>query len=167
MRAVIAGVLFVIACGPKVNVAPISYDEDLPRERTADSSLVVEPPRAEAPRGKGERSGTIARARLVAVLDQGPGAFLRQLEVAPNMRGERFVGWQLVQFIDTAGPLVAVDLQPGDVLLAVNGRPLSRPDQLQTIWDGLRTADAVTAQLWRGPTKLTIEFAVEPKLATH
>ena len=34
--------------------------------------------------------------------------------------------------LDRNGPLVDVDVVPGDVLLAINGKPLSRPDQLQT-----------------------------------
>ena len=74
-----------------------------------------------APVGKGLRTGTIARDKLVAVLDAGPGTFLRQLEIAPRLDRERFVGWQLVQLIDHAGPLVDLDVAPGDVLLAING----------------------------------------------
>jgi S1-C subfamily serine protease len=53
---------------------------------------------------------------------------------------------------------------PGDVLLAVNGKPLSRPDQLQAVWDSLRTANEIDAELWRGDAKLTLSFAVEPKV---
>jgi len=117
-----------------------------------------------APPGKGLRTGTIERARLDAVLDGGPGNFLRQLEVTPRMDGNRFVGWQLVQLIDRTGPLVDVDVAPGDVLLAVNGQPLSRPDQLQTVWDSLRTANELDADLWRGTTKLRLSFTIEPKL---
>ena len=99
------------------------------------------------------------------MLDGGPGTFLRQLEVTPRMDGERFVGWQLVQLLDRNGPLVDVDVVPGDVLLAVNGKPLSRPDQLQTVWDSLRTANKLTRELWRGDAKLELAFAIEPKVA--
>ncbi len=153
------------ACGPKVSPKSTVFDEDLPRERTtAITEAPVEEARPEAPPGKGLRSGTIERAQLIAVLDSGPGAFLRQLELAPRLNGERFVGWQLVQLIDRAGPLHDVDVVPGDVLLAVNGKPLSRPDQLQTIWDSLRTANELRAQLWRGETKLELSFSIEPKV---
>jgi S1-C subfamily serine protease len=69
-----------------------------------------------------------------------------------------------VQLIDKLSPLVDIDILPGDVLLAINGKPISRPDQLQSVWDSLRTANEVTAQLWRGNTQLTLEFAIEPKL---
>ena len=154
------------ACGPKVNPKSAAFDEDLPKTETAAAEPpAVAPVRVEAPPGKGLRSGTIARDRLLAVLDRGPAPFLHQLEVAPRLEGQRFVGWQLVQLLDHTSPLYDVDVAPGDVLLAVNGKPLSRPDQLQTVWDSLRTANAVTAQLWRGDAKVTLEFAIEPAVA--
>lgn len=141
------------------------FDEELPERREAAAETVsVEEARPEAPPGKGLRSGTIERARLNAILDGGPGAFLRQLEITPRMNGNRFVGWQLVQLLDRTGPLYDVDVAPGDVLLAVNGKPLSRPDQLQTVWDSLRTANELRAQLWRGDAKLELAFAIEPKV---
>jgi len=152
------------ACGPKVSPKSAAFDEDLPKTETASTepAAPVEVARVEAPPGKGLRSGTIARDRLLAVLDKGPALFLHQLEVAPRLDGQRFIGWQLVQLLDHTSPLYDVDVAPGDVLLAVNGKPLSRPDQLQTVWDSLRTANAVTAQLWRGEAKVTLEFAIEP-----
>jgi S1-C subfamily serine protease len=161
--------LVFFACGPKADPKGpgTGFDEDLgakqgPVENTAPAAEVARP---EAPAGKGLRTGTIPRARLLAVLDSGPAAFLGQLDVAPHMDGNRFVGWQLVQLVDRKGPLVDVDVVPGDVLLAINGKPLSRPDQLQTVWDGLRTANAITAQLWRGNAKFELQFAIDPPVA--
>jgi S1-C subfamily serine protease len=165
MRALLF--LVVAACGPAV--APKgTLDEDLPRSTAPVANTAPEAaPRPEAPLGKGVRTGTIDRAKLVAVLDGGPGAFLRQLEITPRMDGNRFVGWQLVQLLDRNGPLIGVDVVPGDVLLAVNGKPLSRPDQLQTVWDSLRTANTISAELWRGNAKLELQFAIEPAVAAH
>ncbi|MGE0551554.1 MAG: hypothetical protein AB7O24_17900 [Kofleriaceae bacterium] len=157
--------VLALGCAPKVSTTPSTFDEDLGAEAVAAPS---EPLRDEqrpiAPPGKGLRTGTIQRERLLAVLDAGPGMFLRQLEVTPRMNGDRFVGWQLVQVIDHAGPLHDLDVVPGDVLLAINGKPLSRPDQLKSVWDSLRTANTVTAQLWRGDAKFAIAFDVEPQL---
>lgn len=164
MRALLCCALLA-ACGPKVAPNSSAFDEDLPRERTAEAAPTpIEQPRPEAPPGKGLRTGTIERAKLIAVLDGGPGAFLRQLEVTPRMDGNRFIGWQLVQLLDRQGPLIDVDVAPGDVLLAVNGRTISRPDQLQSVWDSLRTANELRAQLWRGDNKLELSFAIEPKV---
>lgn len=153
------------ACAPKVSTGPASFDEDLPREPAAAApAAVVEKPRPVAPPGKGARTGTIPRDRLVQILNAGPGTFLRQVELAPKLDGDRFIGWQLVQLVDQGSPLYDVDLVPGDVLLALNGNPISRPDQLQTVWDSLRTANEVTAKLWRGDAQLTLAFAIEPKI---
>jgi hypothetical protein len=172
MRGMLLSMVFfpwAAACAPKVaTTGPGRLDEDLPAQSLKEPA-VAEPAhssvaRVEAPPGKGLRSGTIARDRLLAVLDAGPGTFLRQLEVTPKKQGERFVGWELVQVIDRASPLRDVDLIAGDVLLAINGKPISRPDQLQTVWDSLRTANEVTAQLWRGDSQLTLAFTIEPKL---
>jgi S1-C subfamily serine protease len=164
MRALLLAAL--VACGPKVAPQPV-FDEDLGAKPAPANTTTppVEAARPEAPPGKGLRKGTIERAKLVAVLDGGPGAFLRQLEVAPRMDGERFVGWQLVQLLDHSGPLYDVDVAPGDVLLAVNGKPLSRPDQLQSIWDSLRTANTLDAELWRGNAKFQLQFTIEPAVA--
>jgi len=166
MRAALVALL--VACGPRVSTKPPTFDEDLGNKQPAavpPDELTME--RVVAPPGKGLRSGTIPRDRLLAVLDQGPGAFLRQFEVAAKLSGDRFVGWELVQLVGTQqNMLYDIDLVPGDVLLTINGKPIARPDQLQTVWVDLRTADAVTAQLWRGQAKLTLEFSVEPKLTT-
>ena len=181
-RRLLACALFActwIACGPKVDPQSPSFDDDLGGKRdpqasatadtaadtatdTAARSAAAQPDRPVAPSGKGLRSGTIERARLLAVLDSGPGAFLRQLEVMPRMDGDRFVGWQLVQVIDRTGPLVDVDVAPGDVLLAINGKPISRPDQLQTVWESLRTANELDVDLWRGKDKLRLAFTIDP-----
>lgn len=157
--------LAVVACGPRVSTAPRAFDRDLePRAEpaAAEPAPATAATRPVAPRGKGVRTGTIARAHLIAVLDAGPGTFLRQLEVAPHMTGDRFVGWRLVQLLDHTGPLDGVDLAPGDVLLAVNGQAISRPEQLQAVWDSLRTANDVTAKLWRGNQALELHFAIDP-----
>jgi type II secretory pathway component PulC len=158
-------VLVALGCGPKVSTTPRAIDDDLDAREPATPAKVAEPSaelRAVAPPGKGLRRGTISRAHLVAVLDAGPATFLRQLEVAPRLAGDRFVGWQLVQLIDHGSPLHDLDLVPGDILLAINGQPLSRPEQLQAVWDSLRMANEVTALMSRGNGKLELRFAIEP-----
>jgi type II secretory pathway component PulC len=158
--------LVVFACGPSVSSTPRTIDNDLDAPQAAAPAVIATEPayaqRAVAPPGKGLRTGTIARAHLVAVLDAGPAMFLRQLEVAPRLAGDRFIGWQLVQLLDRTGPLHDVDLTPGDVLLAINGKPLSRPEQLQALWDSLRTANEVAAQISRGDMKLELHFTIDP-----
>src|SRR4051794_7963290 len=105
MRRVLL-LLALASCGPKAAPKTATFDEDLPKTTavTAEAPApAVDAPRPVAPSGKGLRNGTIARDKLVAVLDKGPGMFLQQLEITPRLNGERFVGWQLVQLLDHAG----------------------------------------------------------------
>jgi hypothetical protein len=142
-----------VAAWPPAARPAVDASDEVP-----DSQRIVAPP------GKGQRTGTIARGRLLAILNAGPGNFLRQLEVAPRLSGDRFIGWQLVQLIDPGGPLHDLDLISGDILLAINGNPLSRPEHLQAMWDSLRTANEVTARLWRGDKKFDLRFKIEPQV---
>ncbi|HEY0194236.1 MAG TPA: hypothetical protein VGC42_24140 [Kofleriaceae bacterium] len=158
-------VLVIAACSPKGPSGPMLREDD-PELRGArpanDPAPAPDEHRTEAPPGKGLRTGTIARARLVAVLDAGLPVFLQQVEVDARTQGNKFVGWQLVQLLDKTGPLHDLDLVPGDVLLAINGQAISRPEQAQQVWDGLRTANQVTAQLWRGTQQLELRFTIDP-----
>src|SRR5262245_13190299 len=128
-----AFVLLAAACGPKVHMDPMPMDQDDPSagapvadaaHADADRGSIdirLSPPAKVAPPGAGARTGTIARASLVAVLDAGPGAFLHGFEVAPLMDGDKFAGWRLVQMMQGEHRFDGLDLVPGDVLLAVNG----------------------------------------------
>lgn len=152
------------ACGPKVHTTPLAFDEDLsgtpePVEHATDLTPLARPI---APAGPGLRTGTITRAQLDAVLDAGPASLLRQFEVAPKLDANRFVGWTLVQLLDPTSGLATLDLEPGDVLLAVNGTAIAHPDQLQAVWAALRTANHVSVELWRGTARFALEFTVEP-----
>lgn len=168
MRAALAvfGLGLLTGCAPKVVVSPHASDdlEDGKHAQETTVKVAEEPARPEAPVGTGVRSGTIERTALIAVLDKGPGELLHQFEVTARMDGDRFVGWQLVQLLDLHGALEGIDVAPGDVLLAVNGKSISRPDQLFAVWDSLRTANEVDAELWRGQAKLELKFAIEPRL---
>lgn len=156
-------ILAALGCGPKVNMEPSPFEEDDP---SAGAPIENKQPTWEelpvAEVGPGVREGTIDRAALVAVLDAGPGAVLRHFEVAAEHDGDKFLGWRLVAVDPKHRGFDGVDLQPGDVLVALNGRSVSRPDELQAVWDGLRTADAIVADLRRGEGKLQLKWTITP-----
>jgi hypothetical protein len=154
-------VLALFGCAPKVHVASTPFEEDDPRAgppKEAPKPRWEELP--EAPVAEGAREGTMTRAALHAVLDAGPGALLRHVEVAAELEGERFLGWRLVAIDPQHRGFDGVDLRPDDILVALNGRPLSRPDELAALWDQLRGADVVVADLRRGPGKLQLRWTV-------
>lgn len=161
MRWTFLVLLLAAGCGPKVSTDPSPYEEDDPaagapienKQPTWEELPVVEA-------GPGVREGTIERAALVTVLDAGPGAVLRHFEVAAEHDGQRFLGWRLVAVDPRHRGFDGIDLQPGDVLVALNGRSVSRPDELQAVWDSLRTADAIVVDLRRGEGRLQLRWAI-------
>ncbi len=187
----LVGLLAWSACASKV-MAP-AFEEDDPRardpgaapagEREDDRLLDGEEPAAPvaaapapgdlppaaararplAPLGKGQRTGAIDRLALLRVLDAGPGGLLRAVEISPSFEGSRFLGWRLEQIVDAASPLAAVDLLAGDILLAVNRRPIARPEHVMAIWQELRGADELICQVWRGDAAFELRFAITPK----
>jgi hypothetical protein len=116
-----------------------------------------------APPGAHPRTGAIDRLALLRVLDAGPGGLLRAVEVSPFFEGSRFLGWRLDQIVDASSPLAGVDLAAGDVILAVNRRPVARPEHVMAIWQELRGADELVCQVWRGAAAFELRFAITPK----
>jgi hypothetical protein len=155
----------LVGCGAKVHTDPSPFDVDDPSAGAPPAPQAVRwEMRPEASPGPGARDGTIARAALNAVLDAGPGAFLHGFEVAAAMDRGRFTGWRLVQWMQGETRFAGLDLAPGDVLIAINGRPLSRPDQLEALWDSLRTANEVVCDLTRGDARFQLHFTIDPPL---
>lgn len=148
--------------------APATAPSGAPGDPGAGTvEAVVLPPRPLAPPGTQPRTGTIDRGALLGVLDQGPGGFLRAVEISPFFEGSHFLGWRLDQIVDRASPLYAVDLALGDIVLAVNRRPLARPEHLMALWQELRGADELVAQVWRGAAAFELRFAITPKAAAQ
>lgn len=116
-----------------------------------------------APPGVHPRTGAIDRPALLRILDAGPGGLLRGVEVSPFFDGTRFLGWRVDQIVDATSPLAAVDLAVGDVVLAVNRRPVARPEHVMAIWQELRGADELICQVWRGAGAFELRFAITPK----
>lgn len=171
-RVRIAFVAFgLAACGAAVHVESTPLEEDDPSAMSSTpppaagkGSIDVRPspPMPQAPPGSGTRTMSVSRASLTAVLDAGPGAFLHGFEVAPVMEGDKFAGWRLVQMMPGEHRFDGLDLVPGDVLLAVNGQPVSKPDQLAALWDSLRTASQIVVDLARGEGRFQLRVSVTP-----
>lgn len=173
-------------CKPAVRVDnPSPFDEDdpaaLPDRATGEhptsqpgaandaahaaSSPSIARARASSP---GLRTMTVARADLHAALDRGPGAFLRGVEVKPHFLGDRFGGWEIVQFMPGEVRFDPFDLRPGDIIARVNGHFIARPQHLAALWSELRSAATIVIQVQRGQGAFELRFEVsdEAKPAT-
>jgi type II secretory pathway component PulC len=141
-RFTLAFVIALVGCGGSTANAPASA----PRAQRASAVQVG-------------GDGQIDRARLDAVLDAGPGAFLGKLEVSAEHRDGRFAGYRIDRLVD-AELFAGVDLLPGDVLLSVNGRAIERPEHAFEVWTALRVASELTVVLEREGLPRELRFAI-------
>ena len=135
--------VFVCACGgssPPPPTEPLITEEMAPPPAT--------PPRPPAP--------VLTRTALNAALDAGPGAFLARVDVRAARAAGRFVGWEILSL----WPNARIELRPGDVVLAVNGRTLERPESLPALFKELRAAREVVVDYRRGLDRREARFPV-------
>jgi S1-C subfamily serine protease len=113
----------------------------------------------EAPVAPPRREGTIARAELDAVLEQGLGRFLGRVTTEAHLEGGRFVGHRLLELRSEL--FAGVDLQAGDTLVEVNGMPVERPEQALRAWEALRVASELTLDILRDGEARQLRYAIE------
>jgi general secretion pathway protein C len=82
---------------------------------------------------------TLRRQEMVQVVDAGLGRFLQKVDVEPSFANGRFQGFRIVE-LRPGSFWQSVDLQPGDVVLSVNGMPIERDKQAYDAFQTLRTA---------------------------
>ncbi len=84
---------------------------------------------------------TLSRSAVRQAVAQGLGAFLQHIELddQPVKAGGRFRGFR-VALLRGDRFWNGVDLKPGDVITAVNGFPIERPEQALTAFESLDVA---------------------------
>ena len=157
MRVLLASVFVLSACA---TVKPTAVpDEPRPMAATPPVETVAPMPPVATTKEK-RSSGVITRAELVAVLDAAPGRFLAHVDTEPHFVSGRFHGWTLASFFPGDSRFDAVDLEPGDVVLSVNGRSIERPDQLMQVWDSLRRERALIVVVERGGVPRQLRYEI-------
>jgi len=107
--------------------------------------------------------GTIPRTELAKVLDASPGYFLQHVQTEPRFAKGRFHGWRLVSFFPGDTRFAGVDLQAGDVVTRVNGKPIEQPDQFMTVWTELRGAKELVVDVERAGAPRTLRWTIADK----
>ncbi|HEY3357513.1 MAG TPA: PDZ domain-containing protein [Polyangia bacterium] len=120
------------------------------------------PPPTSAPASAPTRRGEITRAELNAFLDRGMPAFIHDVVVDryPRRRAARFRGWRIVEFFPGDARFAGAGIQPGDVVVRVNGRPIERPDQFVQLWSAMRRAAELTVELERAGTPRQLRWRI-------
>lgn len=146
----IALALPLVACGGNEPVA--SYPK---AKAEAAPAKEAKPPR-----------GALWRDSVDATVDQGLGYFLQRVEVAPSFdAGGRFQGFRIVDLYG-AGFWEGVDLQRGDVILRVNGKPIERENQAYEVFQGLKQADRLQVEYLRRGQRRSLSYRIIPRGST-
>lgn len=145
------------AIGVWLSVVLVGCGGAVPASETASSEAA--PVEDEAPLAPLASEGTIARAELDAVLEQGLGRFLGRVTTEAHLEGGRFVGHRLVELRSEL--FAGVDLLPGDTLVEVNGMPIERPEQALRAWEALRVASELTLDILRDGEARQLRYAIE------
>lgn len=151
----------VSACGrplTRPDYGTATYDDD-PLAGETDGAAAAGADSAAAaaqPPAPPSVTGTISRQALNDVLDSGPGAFLRRVQIRARVVDDQFGGWEITSFTLAGG----VDLQPGDVVVGVNGHGCERPDEFAALWEALRFARELTVDYVRGDQRRALHFAI-------
>jgi type II secretory pathway component PulC len=146
----------VLLCGCAAPAAEAPPPAPAPLSEPAPVSAPV-PLAAPAPASAG---GSIARAALLSVLDQSPGAFLQHVDITPRFSGGRFAGWRVVSFFPGDARFAGVDLQAGDVVRRINGLPVEKPEELMVAWQALRNAPALEVTLERNGAERVLRWPI-------
>lgn len=105
--------------------------------------------------------GTLSRGELDAVLDAGIPAFLAKVETEPETADGRFVGFRIVSFFPGDARFAAGPVRVGDVVLAVNGLVIERPEHLFRVWQELRVASGLDIDILRGGRPERLSYPIE------
>lgn len=103
--------------------------------------------------------GTLARPQVVAVVEQGLGRWLGNIEVSPVRRNERFVGWRIEAIADPCYQDAGIAV--GDVVTRVNGASLETPEKANAVFLDLKTAPRLEVQLLRAGKPRTLTWPID------
>ena len=118
------------------------------------------PPVAEEPAAATKRAipaGQIRREDVLAVLSDGPPAFLSRLDVDPVQdKAGKLHGWRVVAVREEAW----ADVRTGDVILRVNGKRVDDPYQFFDVFQSLAFAPELAIAVERGGAPLELRWPI-------
>jgi type II secretion system protein C len=106
----------------------------------------------------------VTRSAVSDVVSHGLGAFLQRIELdgRPVRIDGKFHGFRVAALHDD--PFWrGVDLKPGDVVTSVNGLPIERPEQAQTVFDSLEVASELRIAYERDGQPRELVYAIVEK----
>ena len=104
----------------------------------------------------------LARAEVLQILDGGPQRFIASLRVEPAFQGKRFLGYRLLGFTADSPLARSTAIATGDIVVAVNGESLERPEQFMSVWKAVREKASLELLLIRGSERILYRWALTP-----
>lgn len=105
-------------------------------------------------------AGSLPRARVIEVLQQGAGRFLQKLKTEPHVESGRFIGWRIVRLFDHDPTMRGEILRPGDTLMRVNGQSIERPEEFLNVWQAIRTSGELVLSIRRAGHDSTVHYTI-------
>lgn len=133
---------------------PLACGGGSPRTQGPETSVEEPPPETPVP------TGAVRRAEVDAVLNAGLPAFLQGITLEPVSQGERFLGFRILALYPGDPRFADAPVRPGDVVTAVNGLPIERPEQAHAVWEGLRVASEIAIALIRDGEPTEVRLAI-------
>ena len=107
----------------------------------------------------------IERATIESALEQGAGAFIRQLSLRPVATADGlFYGFQLLSVFPDRDPSADLPIRAGDIVQQVNGRSIERPEQFMAVWQSLATASHLSIRIVRDHKPFLVTWAIRDTL---
>ncbi len=133
-------VLLLLALGCHRAAEPATPAAEAPAPGDAPATAGTGEADAAAPAAKARPPGVVYRSELVRATARGPAYLLRQLAPEPHRIDGRFVGYRITEvFPDEPGLCDPCDLRAGDVIVAVNGTRIERPEHLFALFGQIDT----------------------------
>lgn len=153
-------ILLVVACG-LAGCGSAHPRLEGPAPELLPPEPAVTPPSARAPAGK------LYQQDVVELVDAGFPQFLQRVEVEAHVRDGKFVGWTVLALYPPDF-WSSVDLRAGDVVTAVNGKPIERETQAYDAFQSLKSAPRLVVTYLRAgrPLELSFDIIQRPTLAT-
>jgi type II secretory pathway component PulC len=90
---------------------------------------------------------------------------LTRLEVEPFAPGGKFRGWRIVKLRQGDPLWSGGEVAPGDVVTAVNGRPIERPEQALAAFQSLAVAPELRVAYERDGARRELVYPIDDEPA--
>jgi type II secretory pathway component PulC len=103
---------------------------------------------------------SVTRAELDAIIAKGPPYLLARIQLDPVFENSVFVGWELAGYRSELQSVLG--LAPGDIIMQINDLPIERPEQIEVLYQQLKTAAQIVFDVRRGGRRIQLVSPILP-----